>query len=217
MGHLPSHICTAAALLAGKEVIFLRPWENYKSSTFLSTLHIYQNWMPGRDGWVTSLKFDSHVCWLWRSKSPMTAKTITGPRVWCVRHSDRIVPVRRVRQGGFLADDAWSWKWPGGSPGSTYGELLSGHFSSAVKIIRWLPPRLCEKGETCCVQCFACKRLMMRCLIHNKILRTYYKLSSPCFRTSVQEIPTDMMLWSQMREALRGPTACKLNCSVTFP
>lgn len=61
--------------------------------------------------------------------------------------------VRCVHQGGFLADDARGWKWPGRGPGSTYRECCWVD-TLAVRwapTIRWLPLRFREEREACYV------------------------------------------------------------------
>lgn len=64
-----------------------------------------------------------------------------------------LVVVRCVHHVGFLADDAWGWKWPGRGPGSTYRECCWVD-TLAVRwapTIRWLPLRFLEERETCYV------------------------------------------------------------------
>lgn len=71
---------------------------------------------------------------------------------WWIILSSRVV-VRCVHQSRFLANDAWGWKWPGRSPGSTYTECCWVD-TLAVRwapTIRWLPLRFCEERETCYV------------------------------------------------------------------
>lgn len=145
---------------------FLPQEENCKSSTFLSTIYIWQKRIGSSEGIVPhhlNLIKLWYGSWLTPSETLMAAKAVclrrlfdkdknsTGTGVWAWGWWTVLYRVigRCVHQRGFLADDAWGWKWPGRSPGSAKCCWVDTLVARWAPTIRWLPLRFREESETC--------------------------------------------------------------------